>query len=129
MTPSDILQCAAADGVKLTIFPPETVRATGKPSAVHRWLPEIRAHKSELIQQVRSDALRPAFELVMTAFRTPADEIELAWSIALANLPAAEAAFHSSAAMIRAGWRPLHEQAAAFLARQGLPDELEGNNT
>ncbi len=79
----------------------------------------IRAHKVELIRQGRLDALRPAFDLVVAAFQAPADEIALAWSIALRDLDAAEATFHADAAMIRAGWRPLEEQAAAFLRREG----------
>jgi len=64
----------------------------------------------------RLTRLRASFDLVMAAFRAPADEIALAWSIALRDLDAAEAAFHYDAAMIHAGWHPLEEQAAAFRA-------------
>lgn len=55
----------------------------------------------------RQARLRQSFDLVMVAFRAPSDEIDLAWSIALDDLPAAEACFHADAAMIRAGWAPL----------------------
>lgn len=64
-----------------------------------------------------ADALREAFDLVMAAFHTRAEEIEQCWAIALADLASAEATFHATAAMIRAGWTPMQEQASAFLHR------------
>lgn len=116
MTPATLLGRAAADGVQLSLSPAGALKAMGPATAVNRWLPAIRAHKPELLD--RLTRLRASFDVVMAAFRTPAEEIDLAWSLALATLDAAEAVFHSNAAMIRAGWRPLDEQAAAFGQRE-----------
>ena len=119
MTPAEIVRAAAVDGVRLTIIPPETVKAAGKAEAIRRWAPRIREHKAELIREDRIERLRPDFDLVMSAFRAPDDELALAWSCALNDLDAAEVSFAASAAMIRAGWKPLEQPAAAFLLRAG----------
>lgn len=58
-----------------------------------------------------------AFSLVHAAFRTSPAEIEEAKALARADMPAAEVSYFSSAAMLRAGWKPLEEHAEAFLAR------------
>jgi hypothetical protein len=67
-----------------------------------------------------TDALWESFSLVLSTFWTPADEVELAWKTALADIDAAEVTFHATAALIRAGWKPLQEQARTFQARIGL---------
>lgn len=59
-----------------------------------------------------------AFALVHAAFRTPPAEIEEAKAAARARMVAAEDAYYEGAAMIRAGWNPLVEQASAFRARR-----------
>lgn len=48
-----------------------------------------------------------AFDLVHAAFRTSPAEIEEAKAIARSDMPAAQAAYLSTAALIRAGWDPL----------------------
>jgi hypothetical protein len=117
VTAAEIVRAAAADGVRLTIVPPETVKAIGKPEAVQRWAPKIREHKAALIREDRIERLRPYFVAVLSAFHADTSETALAWSLALKDLDAAELSFVASAAMIRAGWKPLEEQAAAFLQR------------
>lgn len=58
-----------------------------------------------------------AFNQVHAAFKTSPAEIEEAKAIARADMPAAAASYLASAAMLRAGWKPLQEQASGFLAR------------
>ena len=45
MTPTATIQRAAADGVRLSLSPAGTIKATGDQAAVNRWLPLIREHK------------------------------------------------------------------------------------
>ncbi len=49
MTPTVLIQRAAADGVRLVLSPAETIKATGCTAALSHWLPAIREHKVELI--------------------------------------------------------------------------------
>jgi hypothetical protein len=53
MTPTSLIQKAAADGVKLTLSQSETIKGTGNAEAVNRWLPAIREHKAGLIAALR----------------------------------------------------------------------------
>lgn len=63
------------------------------------------------------------FNLVHATFRTAPAEIEEAKAIARADMDTAQAGYHATAAMIRAGWRPLEEHATAFLARTAFTYE------
>lgn len=49
MNPAEIIECAAADGVDLSLSPAGKVNAAGDQSAVSRWLPAIREHKPAII--------------------------------------------------------------------------------
>jgi hypothetical protein len=73
-----------------------------------------------VVQTKVPKAFAEAFAAVHAAFRTPPAEIDEAKVIARANMVAAEDAYYSAADMIRAGWDPLAEQAAAFIARTGF---------
>lgn len=53
MTPTTIIQEAAADGVKLLLSPTETIKATGDSQAVNRWLALIREHKAAIIDALK----------------------------------------------------------------------------
>ena len=56
MTPAAIIRKAQADGVKLTLSTPRTIKATGDGAAVNRWLNVIREHKSEIIDALKGGA-------------------------------------------------------------------------
>lgn len=64
-----------------------------------------------------SAEFKRAFDLVMEAFMVSAEEREIVKATARACMVAAEDAFYADAAMLRAGWKPLEEQAAAFIKR------------
>jgi hypothetical protein len=64
-----------------------------------------------------SRAFVEAFNLVHATFASPPADIEVAKALARVDMESAERAYFSTAAMIRAGWKPLEEQAAAFIAR------------
>ena len=54
MTPAAIIRDASADGVRLTLSPSGTIKATGDGAAVGRWLATIREHKTAIIAQLRA---------------------------------------------------------------------------
>ena len=54
MTPAMIIQKAQADGVTLVLSPSGTIKAAGDREAVNRWLPIIREHKAELLNELRT---------------------------------------------------------------------------
>lgn len=56
MTPAAIINEAMADGVRLTISPAGTIKATGDGAAVNRWLPVIREHKAEIVAALKVGA-------------------------------------------------------------------------
>ncbi len=63
MTPATIIRQAQADGVKLALSPSGTIKAVGNGEAVNRWLPVIREHKAELVDELRAVMIdREAFE-------------------------------------------------------------------
>ena len=53
MTPATIIQGAQADGVILALSPTGSIMAIGSNEAVCRWLPIIREHKPELLEELR----------------------------------------------------------------------------
>lgn len=53
MTPATIIQGAQADGVMLALSPAGSIMAIGSNEAVCRWLPIIREHKPELLEELR----------------------------------------------------------------------------
>lgn len=57
MTLTAIIQHAAADGVQLSLTPAGSIKVSGDQAAVTRWLPTIRAHKPDIIAEMRA---RPA---------------------------------------------------------------------
>ena len=54
MRPAAIIQQAQADGVVLALSPAGTIKAVGTGEAVNRWLPIIREHKAELLDELRA---------------------------------------------------------------------------
>lgn len=56
MTPAAIIRDASADGVRLTLSPSGTIKATGDGAAVRRWLATIREHKTTIIAHLRTAA-------------------------------------------------------------------------
>lgn len=50
MTPTATIQRAAADGVRLSLSPAGTIKATGDQAPVNRWLPVIREHKPAIVK-------------------------------------------------------------------------------
>ena len=53
-TPAEIIESAAADGVKLSLSAAGTVKACGDNTAVNRWLPTIRKHKPGILAALRA---------------------------------------------------------------------------
>jgi citrate lyase beta subunit len=72
-----------------------------------------------------SRAFIEAFELVHQAFRSSPAEIEEAKAIARADMDAAQRSYFATAAMIRAGWKPLEEHASTWIARTQYVDQGE----
>ena len=54
MNPSTIIRKAQADGVRLALSPSGSIKAVGNGEAVNRWLPIIREHKAELLDELRA---------------------------------------------------------------------------
>lgn len=50
MTPAAIIRQAMAEGVMLTLSATDTIKASGDPAAVNRWLPIIRKHKPAIVK-------------------------------------------------------------------------------
>ena len=60
MTPVQIIERAAADGVRLVLSSVGTIKASGEQVVVNRWLPAIREHKPGIVaalQEAANDAL------------------------------------------------------------------------
>jgi hypothetical protein len=55
MTPTEIIRTVRSDGITIAVSGGE-LRVTGKAEAVKRWLPEIRAHKPEIIHALSAGA-------------------------------------------------------------------------
>ena len=53
MTPAMIIKGAQADGVMLALSPSGSIMAIGSDEAVCRWLPTIREHKPELLEELQ----------------------------------------------------------------------------
>jgi hypothetical protein len=49
MTPAAIIERAAGDGVQLALSAPGKIKAIGDQATVERWLPIIRANKSDVV--------------------------------------------------------------------------------
>ena len=59
MTPVQIIERAAADGVRIALSDSGKIKASGGQVAVDRWLPAIREHKPGIVaalQEVANDA-------------------------------------------------------------------------
>ena len=54
MTPATIIQQAQEEGVMLALSPSGGIKAVGNEQAVTRWLPVIRQHKAELLDELRA---------------------------------------------------------------------------
>jgi hypothetical protein len=54
MTPAAIINQALADGVRLVLSSTGSIKAAGRSEAVNRWLPVIREHKAELLDELRA---------------------------------------------------------------------------
>jgi hypothetical protein len=64
------------------------------------------------------------FTLVHEAFHSTQQEIDDAKAIARADLEAAARTYHTSAVMIRAGWKPLEQQLVDFVAATNDPQVI-----
>ncbi len=73
MTPAEIIDHAAADGVAVTLTSTGTIKARGNQHAVARWLPIIRTHKSELLELSTHDHRPAEFDPDTVAHRRDAD--------------------------------------------------------
>lgn len=62
MTPATIIRDAQSEGVRLTLSPTGTLKATGDDKAVRRWLGVIREHKGQLIDALQVGAGDTAHE-------------------------------------------------------------------
>jgi hypothetical protein len=60
MTSLAIIRNAQNDGVKLSLSPLGTIKATGGQEAMTRWLPTIREHKAEIIDTLEAFEERAA---------------------------------------------------------------------
>lgn len=56
MTHATIIERVEADGVRLTLSPDGTIKATGDGAAVNRWLAVIRQHKAEIVEALKVGA-------------------------------------------------------------------------
>ena len=54
MNPAAIIECAAADGVLLTLSPSGRLSAKGAQSDIDRWFPALRQSKAEIILLLRA---------------------------------------------------------------------------
>ena len=72
MTSADIIKKVMADGVTLALSPTGGIKAVGSGAAVNRWLPILREHKAELLEELHA-ANDGAYE----ALPDPALETEL----------------------------------------------------
>ncbi len=78
MTPAAIIRQAQAEGVKLALSPAGTIKAAGNGEAVNRWLPIIREHKAELLEE-----LRAANDTAHKQLTNPAAEARLQRALAM----------------------------------------------
>lgn len=92
MTPAAIIQQAAADGVNLVLSDTGTLKATGDPAAVKRWLPLIRENKPVLLSELQAgndtneaEELRRLVPAVVRANEGTREEETEALAVALAD--------------------------------------------
>jgi hypothetical protein len=52
---NDTIQQIRDDGVTLALSPSGDLKVGGRPSAVQRWLPDIRAHKPDIVACLQSE--------------------------------------------------------------------------
>lgn len=71
MTPLTIIRAAQAEGVRLTLSPAGTIKATGDGAAVNRWLETIREHRAEIIDVLKADSATSWGWLLHFADRDP----------------------------------------------------------
>ena len=55
MTPATLLRDATADGIEFRMLD-GTLKASGEPAALNRWLPIIREHKAAILESLASGA-------------------------------------------------------------------------
>jgi hypothetical protein len=58
MTPEEILERATVEGVSVALSSTETIRVTGDQAAVDRWLPAIREHKPNILNELHRQRRR-----------------------------------------------------------------------
>ena len=56
MTAAAIIECARADGVTLALDPAGKLKVRGNDAAVARWLPDVREHKTALVNLLSEPA-------------------------------------------------------------------------
>jgi hypothetical protein len=52
MTPATIIREAQANGVRLALSPTGNIKATGDGAAVDKWLPSLREHKADIVDEL-----------------------------------------------------------------------------
>lgn len=58
MNSSEIIEQATAEGVTLVLSPAGTIKATGNPLAMEKWLPTIRDHKAGILCELQRERRR-----------------------------------------------------------------------
>lgn len=97
MTPAEIIEQAAADGVRLSVSPEGNIKASGDRTAVHRWLPLIRQYKPALLVEVELRELRRLVRAVGEFYAFTEAEHASALEVALSDPVAALDHFRTTA--------------------------------
>ena len=67
MTPEEILKLATVEGVSVALSSTGAVRVTGDQAAVDRWLPAIREHKPNILNELHRERRRTAVLALLEA--------------------------------------------------------------
>ena len=65
MNPAQIIERAIEDGVQLTLSPSGSISAKGDPSAIDRWLPEIKHNKAAIITELQLEHRRTKVRVML----------------------------------------------------------------
>lgn len=58
MTSAQVIEAVKAAGVNLVVSATGAIKAIGDADAVNRWLPEIREHKTEIIEELQIEMIQ-----------------------------------------------------------------------
>lgn len=82
MSAANIIQQAAADGVKLTVAPSGTIRAAGDRAAVRRWAAMIRDNKPGIVALLQQPA-NDDQQVEVTPVPVAEPEVHQRWTVAI----------------------------------------------